>query len=261
MKKINIPNLSLITYNIHKGFGFGRLRFLLPQMRTALSGLKPDFVFLQEVQGQHNRREKRIVAWPDLPQFEYMAGKEWPYFLYAKNAIYKSGHHGNAILSKYPFEKFSNINLSLHKHASRSILHGEVTLTGEEGKQTTLHLLCVHLGLFYKERLFQCETIIERIREVIPEQEPLLMAGDFNDWRNELSQLLAEQLGLQEAFFSLQGECAKSFPAIKPTICIDRIYFRGLEVKNGLCLKGKPWSGLSDHLPLWAEFSVVKDLS
>lgn len=59
--------LSVITYNIHKGFGVGRVRFWLPEMRTALLSLNPDFIFLQEVQGQHRRREKRIDDWPPFP--------------------------------------------------------------------------------------------------------------------------------------------------------------------------------------------------
>ena len=94
--------ISLITYNIHKGFGLGKLRFLLPQMREAITALNPDFVFLQEVQGAHSRRQKRIESWPDTPQFEYLAENMWPHYVYAKNAVYQSGHHGNAILSKYP---------------------------------------------------------------------------------------------------------------------------------------------------------------
>lgn len=51
-------NISLITYNIHKGFGVGAVRFLLPEMRLALGELNPDFVFLQEVQGMHKKRKK-----------------------------------------------------------------------------------------------------------------------------------------------------------------------------------------------------------
>ncbi|MCE3045701.1 endonuclease/exonuclease/phosphatase family protein [Legionella sp. 16cNR16C] len=246
---------SIITYNIHKGFGAGRLRFLLPQMRMALSGLSPDFVFLQEVQGLHIRREKRIERWPDRPQFEYIAEKEWPHYLYAKNAVYQSGHHGNAILSKYSFEAFENLNLSSRNRASRSILHSQIKI-GEGNEQKNLHLLCVHLGLFKRERAFQCRALMQRISESIPEDEPLIMAGDFNDWRLHLSKPLAEELQIYEAFLTLKGEPARSFPAIKPTLCVDRIYYRGLKPLEALCLHGKPWRTLSDHLPLCAWFEI-----
>lgn len=55
-----VRSVSLITYNIHKGFGVGAVRFLLPEMRDAIAGLNPDFVFLQEVQGKHRKREKEL---------------------------------------------------------------------------------------------------------------------------------------------------------------------------------------------------------
>lgn len=245
---------SLITYNIHKGFGLGRVRFLLPEMRIALSTLNPDFVFLQEVQGQHRRRERRIDAWPETPQFEYIAEKIWPHYLYAKNAVYRSGHHGNAILSKYPFVCFDNINLSPITRASRGILHGQIKLEGDPS--VIVHLLCVHLGLFKAERAWQYKAIMQRITDSIPYNEPLLMAGDFNDWRHHFSQPLADELGIKEAFFSLEGQHARSFPAIKPAFCTDRIYFRGLKVVDVQCLQGKPWRLLSDHVPLLAHFEL-----
>lgn len=247
--------LSLITYNIHKGFGVGRLRFLLPKMREALSQLNPDFVLLQEVQGLHRWREKRINDWPEAPQFEYMAEKMWPHFLYAKNAVYQSGHHGNAILSKYPFIASENTNLSTMNRASRSMLHGQIQLKHGD-KDTTLHIFCVHLGLFKAERASQCETLMQQIAESVPADEPLLMAGDFNDWRSRLSKPLAEELNIKEAFFSLEGKHARSYPAIRPALRVDRIYFRGLQVKEVKCLQGKPWRMLSDHVPLFARFEL-----
>ncbi|WP_419420213.1 endonuclease/exonuclease/phosphatase family protein [Legionella sp. D16C41] len=246
-------SVSLVTYNIHKGFGVGKLRFLLPEMRYALSKLNPDFVFLQEVQGSHQRRAQRIQTWPDLPQFEYIAEKEWPHYLYAKNAIYQSGHHGNAILSKYPFVSFENINVSRQNRASRSILHGQIKLDNNQ----ILHLLCVHLGLFKAERASQCRALVRRIIDAIPDNEPLLMAGDFNDWQMHLSQPLSDALGIQEAFKVLDGQHARSFPALKPTLCIDRIYYRGLTAEKAQCFSGKPWRTLSDHLPLFAKFHLI----
>lgn len=243
--------LSLITYNIHKGFGVGTVRFLLPKMREALAGLNPDFVFLQEVQGKHKRREKSIESWPDAPQFQYIAEKMWPHYIYAKNAVYQSGHHGNAILSKYPFDWFENINLSNNNRASRGILHTQLTIENQK-----VHLFCVHLGLFKAERRSQCIALMQRIHSLVPLNEPLLMCGDFNDWRTIISQPLFEQFNIQEAFVSIKGHHARSFPAIRPALCVDRVYFRGMRVQEVACLQGKPWRMLSDHLPLYARFTV-----
>lgn len=244
--------LSIITYNIHKGFGVGRMRFLLPEMRQALNSMSPDFIFLQEVQGEHKRRQKRIDAWPESPQSEFMAEKSWPYHLYAKNAVYESGHHGNAILSQHVIDTYENINLSSYNRASRSILHAQITIVSPEPR--VVHLLCVHLGLFKAERKEQTKALMARIAETVPEGEPLIMAGDFNDWRQQLSIPLRVELGIEEAFSYMQGDHARSFPAIRPSLCIDRIYFRGMQVASVKCLSGKPWRTLSDHLPLYAQF-------
>lgn len=248
----DVRSVSLITYNIHKGFGVGAVRFLLPEMRDAIAGLNPDFVFLQEVQGKHRKREKRIVSWPDSPQCEYIAENIWPHYVYAKNAVYQSGHHGNAILSKYPFESFESINLSNMNRASRGILHTQLKLDNN-----IIHLLCVHLGLFKAERTEQCKALIQRIKDVVPKNEPLIMAGDFNDWRHVISKILAENLGIEEAFVAIEGQHARSFPAIKPALCVDRVYFRGMKVQEVACLQGKPWRMLSDHLPLYARFELL----
>ena len=246
-------SISLLTYNIHKGFGAGgAVRFLLPEMRHAIEGLNPDFVFLQEVQGKHKKREKRIEAWPDAPQFEYIAENIWPHYVYAKNAVYQSGHHGNAVLSKYPFTQFENINLSTINRASRGILHTQLQLG-----TTNLHLLCVHLGLFKAERAMQCKALIARINDVVPFNEPLIMAGDFNDWRTIISKKLAYDLNIEEAFVMVKGKHARSFPAIRPSLCVDRVYFRGMKVEEVACLQGKPWRMLSDHLPLFARFQLI----
>lgn len=248
----DVKSISLITYNIHKGFGVGAVRFLLPEMRTAIAGLNPDFVLLQEVQGEHRKREKRIESWPESPQFEYIAENIWPHYIYAKNAVYQSGHHGNAILSKYPFDRFENINLSNMHRASRGILHIQLKLDNK-----MIHLLCVHLGLFKAERAEQCKALIQRIKEVVPQDEPILMAGDFNDWRTLISKTLLEDLNIEEAFVAVEGQHARSFPALRPSLCVDRVYFRGMKVLEVACLHGKPWRMLSDHLPLYARFELL----
>lgn len=243
--------ISLLTYNIHKGFSVGKLRFVLPKMRTVIEEISPDFVFLQEVQGEHKKQEKRIQSWPEKAQFDFIAEAFWPHVAYAKNAIYSAGHHGNAILSKHPIVSHENINVSNISRASRSLLHGIIQ---PQSWHTPLHLLNVHLGLFRAERKEQMQTLVERITSVVPLSEPLLMAGDFNDWRMEVTNVLESELGLKEVFRELEGNYAKSFPALRPALRTDRIYYRGINLVKGECFSGKPWRLLSDHLPLFASF-------
>lgn len=245
-------SVSLITYNMHKGFGFGAVRFLLPKMREAISTLNPDFVFLQEVQGEHKKKAKRILEWPESSQYEYLAGKTWPFYTYAKNAVYRAGHHGNAILSKYPFGHIDNISLTNNRRASRGVLHTQLLID-----RIPIHLLCVHLGLFKKERSEQMIYLMHRIKTLVPLHEPLIMAGDFNDWQNTLSKPLAETLQVEEAFISVEGSHARSFPAIRPALCVDRVYYRGMKVTEVACLQGHPWRLLSDHLPLFTRFELI----
>ena len=243
---------SLLTYNIHKGFSFSKRRFLLPEMKLAIEKLSPDVVFLQEVQGEHSKREKKQSLWPKVAQSDYIAENLWPHALYGKNATYQAGHHGNAILSKYPFSSHENITVSQWSRASRGLLHVTVMIGSQE-----IHLLCVHLGLFKEERVKQVQKLAERIVEHVPQHSPLVLAGDFNDWRRDLFKILEDKLGLTEAFKLLHGEHAKSFPALKPTLHVDRVYYRGLKLLNANCLSEKPWRNLSDHLPLFASFSVM----
>jgi endonuclease/exonuclease/phosphatase (EEP) superfamily protein YafD len=40
-------------------------------------------------------------------------------------------------------------------------------------------------------------------------------------------------------------------------LSMDRIYYRGLDISDCHRLHGQPWSKLSDHTPLLAEFSLV----
>ena len=244
--------LSLLTYNIHKGFSVAKIRFMLPSMRAAIEKLNPDFVFLQEVQGQHTRHQKRISDWPQESQFEFIAEALWPHYAYGKNAVYQSGHHGNAILSKHPIANHENIKLTKVSRASRSLLHASISLESAQ----SLHLLCIHLGLFKAERQEQVQTIIERVKQHIPEQGPLLMAGDFNDWRKDIDTMFEAELSITEAYKEATGEHAKTFPALKPTLSIDRIYYRGMTLEDIHCLDGKPWRLLSDHLPLYARFRL-----
>jgi endonuclease/exonuclease/phosphatase family metal-dependent hydrolase len=245
--------LRVLSYNIHKGFNTGNRKFLLKKMKDALQLIHPDLVFLQEVLGQHEGHQKRIKDWPTQPQFEYLADELWPHFAYGKNAIYSSGHHGNAILSKYAFHFYENIDISTNRLEKRGLLHGIIDIPG---RSKPLHAICVHLGLLEAERMQQVIRLCSRIESHVPHDEPLLIGGDFNDWRGKVSHPLEERLDVNEVFLTLNGAHAKTFPSWLPALRLDRIYFRGLKAQKARCLNERPWSELSDHAALVAELAI-----
>lgn len=248
------PSLKIVTYNIHKGFSHFNRRMVLHELREHLRVLDADIIFLQEVQGENSSSAKRHQNYPTLPQHEFLAEQLWPHHAYGMNAVYDEGHHGNAILSRYPIVRWDNQDISAHRFESRGLLHCEISVPGEgkPGKGHVLHCICVHFGLFQRGRGMQFNALVERIRKMVPTNAPLIIAGDFNDWRNHASHLLAQELNLLEVFEASSGKPAPSFPAGMPLLRMDRIYVRGLGIHQGEIRAHHQWSRISDHVALSA---------
>lgn len=250
---MNTTGLQVLTYNIHKGFNSGNRHFVLHQIREALLSTNADILLLQEMQGEHQKHQKKIANWPMLSQFEFIAEGIWPFHVYGQNVNHKFGHHGNAILSKYPFESWKNINISPYPWASRSLLHGVIQLPHSS---QALHIVCLHFGLTGRERLRQATSLCDRIDSYVPHDAPLIVAGDFNDWCGRIERHFHEHLGLQEIFRETHGCFARTFPAWLPVLPMDRIYYRGLMPISCDRLGHAPWHMLSDHIPLTARFKL-----
>jgi endonuclease/exonuclease/phosphatase family metal-dependent hydrolase len=227
---------------------------VLHEIREQLEAVDVDIVFLQEIQGRHYHHEARISGYPLESQFEFLADKLWPHFAYGKNAIYTKGHHGNAILSKYSFKQWQNINLSRFRSASRSLLHGVIHL---DERGLNVHLICIHLELVGFERRRQIGLLRQYIHDHVPAAEPIILAGDFNDWSGRMGRLLESQLSMREVYRSTHGRYAKTFPSHWPMLQMDRVYFRQLNLLDCECLDAYPWGELSDHLPLYAQFEFL----
>ncbi|HET9651334.1 MAG TPA: endonuclease/exonuclease/phosphatase family protein [Usitatibacter sp.] len=243
--------LTVITYNIHKGLSQFNRRVVLHDIREQLRNMNADVAFLQEVQGKHAGRARRHLTWPDVAQHEFLA-HEGAHTVYGMNAVYQDGHHGNAIVSRHPIPTWDNIDISHHPIESRGLLHCEVEV---EGWKERLHCINVHLGLWARSRRFQLEWLAERIRAAVPRSGPLIVAGDFNDWRKQASKYLATELGLYEVFEHSEGKLAKSYPAALPVFSLDRIYVRDLQIQGAERCVGGTWSKLSDHVALAAHLS------
>lgn len=262
----------------------------LAALRLGLYGLRPDLLFLQEVQGR-NERQISLDA-----QHESLGAALNMDSCYGCNAVRSQTDHGNALLSRFPILSHENQDISDHKLEQRGLLHARILID-----DTPVHCLVVHLGLFGGGRSRQIGALVERIKRLVPADEPILIAGDFNDWNNRLAPLFVEQLGLFEVFAvapqdltagplnlrnsvrqlgrSLRGMARptvlsrsvhelgingaarmtpppRTFPAVFPWFRLDRIYQRGFAVRRARVLHGLPWKQLSDHAPIFAELEL-----
>jgi endonuclease/exonuclease/phosphatase family metal-dependent hydrolase len=245
-------DLHIATYNIHKGFSVFNRRIVIHELRDRLRGLGADIIFLQEVVGRHERHANRFHEWPDEPQYEFLADAVWGEFAYGRNAVYDHGHHGNAILSRFPIVSAENQDVSSHPFESRGVLHCEVRLPRSD---VSLHCLCVHFALMERGRKQQIGALIDRVVELVPDDSPLIVAGDFNDWRNRAGHRLAGELGLSEVFRDHRGRPARSFPSRLPLFRLDRIYTRGFSIHHAEVHHGHAWSRISDHAMLTARLA------
>jgi endonuclease/exonuclease/phosphatase family metal-dependent hydrolase len=254
-----------------------------------LYGLRPDLLFLQEVQGRNERHFSLDAQHESLGAALHMQAA------YGCNAVRNHTDHGNALLSRFPIVSQENQDISDHPLEQRGLLHVRVHID-----QRVVNCLVVHLGLFSGGRSRQVGALVQRIKRLVPADEPLLIAGDFNDWNNRLAPLFVQQLGLFEVFAvapqfmgrnprTLRGSVfrlgntlrnasraaplsttpelgykdaprltppPRTFPAVFPWLRLDRIYQRGFAVRRARVLHGTPWTQLSDHAPLLAELEL-----
>ena len=243
--------LHVATYNIHKGFSQFNRSMMVHELRDRLRLLAPDIVFLQEVQGLHLGHSERYSAWPEEAQHEFLAGEVWENSCYGRNVVSDHGHHGNAILSRYPILHFHNQDITQFRFERRGLLH--CAIQAEDWPQP-VHCVCVHLSLFARSRRRQMEALADALELLVPADAPLIIAGDFNDWRNRAPGLLVGRLGLTEVF-SGGGRPSRSFPSALPLLRLDRIYVRGFLVESTTMHTGAAWSGISDHAALSAKLS------
>ena len=245
--------LRVVTLNIHKGLSHFNRRLVIHELREGLGALDADLVFLQEVQGLNRRHTLRFAACPPAPQHEFLAGDRWRH-AYCCNAIYDHGHHGNAILSRFPFVSSENEDVSNHRFERRGLLHCVVSVPGW---QRNLHCVCVHLSLHERGRARQLEAISGRLEELASRKLPIIVAGDFNDWRHRATAILERRLGMTEVSVAHHGRAARTYPSILPVLRLDRIYVHGFRVVSSSAHRGRPWSMLSDHLAVSATLSRI----
>ena len=244
-------HLRVITYNIHRAIGVDR-RFRPERIVDILRHYDADVVMLQEVdEGAPRSRELNLAK-------ELAEAAGYPSFALGHNVSLKRGRYGNATLSRFPILRERNIDLSVAESwIRRGCQHTTLEIDGKGG---LLEVFNLHLGLSARERKKQIE-LLKRSAEFrdVAGGTPVLVAGDFNDWRSLLLPEFTNGLGFGCATERKRGpyRCIPTYPSFSPQGGLDRIYHRGpLELVSVHSCRMQVARVASDHLPIVAEFNV-----
>lgn len=238
--------LRIATYNIHKGVQgliFNK-RLEIHNLGHAVEQFDADVVCLQEVRKVNRQEAEYFTRWPQMPQADFLAPEGYE-AVYRTNAVTRHGEHGNALLSRWPVLDHQHEDMSDHRFEQRGLLHAEVQVHG-----VSVHVIVVHLGLIRASRVRQLAQLRRYIARRVPDEAPLVVAGDFNDWSTLVQHTLGP-IGLR-AFDDAGAQ--KTFPSRLPMVQLDHVLARGLRPAAVMVPNGQIWRRMSDHLPLIAEF-------
>ena len=241
-------SFNVLTINTHKGFTAFNRRFILPELREAVRTVGADIVCLQEVMGAHEVHPLHVENWPDTTHYEFLADTMWSDFAYGRNAVYPKEHQVNAVLSRYPFEHYENRDVSAGARKKRGVLSCRIV---PPMLSHPIHVMCVHLGLREAHRQAQLAMLADWVN-ALPDAEPVVIAGDFNDWRQTANRPLKAKAGLDEIFTRAHGRPARTFPVQFPLLRLDRIYVKNANASTPAALALRPGHDLSDPPPVGA---------
>lgn len=243
--------LKVLTYNIHRAIGVDR-RFRPERIVRILQHYQADVVLLQEVdEGAPRSRELNLAH-------ELATAAGYPHFALGHNVSLRKGRYGNATLSRFPILRERNIDLSV---AQSWIRRGCQHTSVQVSEQTQLEVFNLHLGLSARERQQQIE-LLSRSHEFdgVPEGTPMLVGGDFNDWRSLLWPTFTNGFGFRCATDSKTGRrgAIATYPSFSPQGGLDRIYYRGpLRLLAARRCRLQVSRVASDHLPVIADFEMA----
>lgn len=239
--------LTVVTWNIHKCIG-GRDRLYRPERVIDLMRIiHPDFLLLQEVDEGADRslRHRQVDLIGNLVGLRHRA-----YF--PTHRLRRSGHYGNAILSRWPLSHVEGLDLTIGARKKRGAVVARAHVRHGEHSRTVL--LCnLHLGLAGSERHEQLRRFLahEPLQRV-HHGTPIVFGGDFNDLWGTLGPRHMEPLGFRRA-----GAMLNTFPAFLPIRPLDALYLRGPISVIACGPSAHPLARVaSDHLPVVADLVV-----
>lgn len=233
-------SLRVVTYNIRKGKGAnGRSAVEMRHLGEALAAQGVDIALCQEVFHCARTGNSQTRHLAEALGFESY---------YGKNKTRSVGHHGNSTFTRLKVDLYENHDLSVNRIERRGALYARMHIADR-----MLHVFNVHLGLSGGQRKAQIDRIADLVHQLCRDDEPVLLAGDFNDWGRVLTDAVCREMGFADVFADHAEHEIRTWHARRPVFALDRIYVRNLKPVLAKRLTGEPWSDLSDHLPLVAE--------
>lgn len=231
-----LHDLSVASYNIHKGIGADRRRDLA---RTAavIAEIGADILALQEADTRFGTRQGLL----DLAALKRELGLI-PVPV-AGNGV-AHGWHGNLLLVRGALIEQVH-QLVLPGFEPRGALMTDLVIKGQP-----LRVIAAHLGLLPGSRAAQTRALLDKISGM--DARPTLLMGDLNEWRTG-----GAALGNLAQHFNL-SPMVHSFPARYPMLALDRLM---------ICAKGELHDiathdtalarAASDHLPIKARLRLL----
>ncbi len=238
--------LRIVTWNIHKGIGTDRA-YRLDRVLDVLRDLAADVVCLQEVdegvrRSNGERQGQRLAT--ELG-YEHSA--------LGLNVKVQGGAYGNLTLSRYPLRRVRNVDLTIPPKKRRSGLVVDVMEDGDH----RWRIANVHLGLMHLERRVQIRRLMRHLFEDATPDQPLVIAGDWNDWRSKLVRGVMKEWGFHIARSDHRPYGEKTFPSSRPLVSLDKIVYRDPVTCHHLVTVLNRVTGVaSDHLPLMVELEA-----
>ena len=239
--------LRIVTWNIHKGIGTDRA-YRLDRTIAVLRELDADVVCLQEVDEfvPRSRRERQGN------QLALRLG--YPHTALGLNVRVKTGAYGNLTLSKHPLRDVRNVDLTVPPKKRRSALVTRV-MTGPPHGWLVAN---VHLGLMHLERRIQLRRLLAHVFEGALPAQPLVLAGDWNEWGRRLVREVMRDWGFHLARSDQHPKRgARTWPSRKPIVALDKILYRDpVRCHHVAGVLDELTRGASDHLPLMVELEA-----
>lgn len=243
-------SVHILTYNIHAGKDAQSVPSI-PRIGAFIDSLKPDIVFLQEV----DRKTERSGGEDHLAQLAKLTGMN---AAFAKSLDYQGGEYGIGMLSRWPIDSVIVVHLTVEPPEQRAggsteprvALHAVVRTPFGPLHFVNTHIDAAREGTYRRQEIV---GLLAHIRRHVPAAEPVIFGGDLNS-RPATDEIGAVSLALSDSWLACGAGEGMTFPAAAPDRRIDYVFFR-----QARCLHARvPETQASDHRPLFVTLEISR---